>query len=144
MAAMIARGELNSVAASSIGHFTHEKSPIGAAAALATLDVIIEEKLLERAAKLGAASLNSLRSIAALGTIICDVRGCGMLFGMEIGGGEATNAAERILYACLTRGLSFKVSAGNVLTLAPPLTISELDLRNAWGILADAVAQVRA
>lgn len=56
--------------------------------------------------------------------------------------GEARSAAiaERILYRCLENGLSFKLGAGNVITLCPPLTISPADLDRALDIPDAAVA----
>lgn len=142
MAAMLARGTLNVATSSSIGHFTHEKSPIGAAAALATLDVIEEENLLERANTLGVQFAGHLRELQTRFPTIREVRACGMLFGVELrdqnSGLPAAEAAEAMLYACLRRGLSFKISAGTVLTLAPPLTVSEYELDKAKGILFEA------
>lgn len=147
MAAMLARGEFNVAASSSIGHFTHEKSPIGAAAALATLDVIEEEKLLDRANTLGAKFAEQLRALQSHHAMIREVRACGMLFGIELrddpkNGVAATDAAEAMLYACLHRGLSFKISSGTVITLAPPLTIREDELANAVNILSGAIAAI--
>ena len=49
--------------------------------------------------------------------------------------------AERILYACMAAGLSFKISAGNVLTLSPPLTIPEPDLDRALTIVETAIRE---
>ena len=49
--------------------------------------------------------------------------------------------AEQILYACMAAGLSFKISAGNVLTLSPPLTIPESDLDRALSIVEAAVRE---
>ena len=71
--------------------------------------------------------------------IIGDVRGLGLLIGVELKdpetGARATDAAEQVLYGCLSRGLSFKVSMGNILTLVPPLTISREEMDEALGIL---------
>jgi 4-aminobutyrate aminotransferase len=50
--------------------------------------------------------------------------------------------ADRLLYACLERGLSFKVGGGTVLTLCPPLTITEAELDDAIDILAAAFASL--
>jgi len=147
MAAIVARGELNVVASSSIGHFTHEKSPVGAAASLATLDVIAEEHLLERAVHMGADVLEKLRGLQKRHAIIREVRQCGMLFAIELGDNAARNRsgaelAEASLYASLRRGLSFKVSSGNVLTLSPPLTISEEEMARALSILDTVLTEV--
>ena len=53
---------------------------------------------------------------------ISDVRGLGCYFGVEVG---IDGLADRVLYASLERGLSFKLGGGNVVTLCPPLTISD-------------------
>ena len=53
MAAIIARRDLDVAADRALGHYTHEKSPLGAAAALATIDVIEQENLLDHALTLG-------------------------------------------------------------------------------------------
>jgi len=147
MAAMLAHGTLNVAAASSIGHFTHEKSPIGAAAALATLDVIEDEHLLRRSNEIGAQFGDQLRALQSRHYSIREVRRCGMLFGVELhddarNGFYASDGAEAMLYACLRRGLSFKISSGTVLTLAPPLTIAESDLQRAAAILDESFAAV--
>ena len=46
------------------------------------------------------------------------------------------------MYAALRRGLSFKVSKGNVLTFAPPLNVSEAELDQAWTILKASISEV--
>ncbi|MCI9596460.1 MAG: aminotransferase class III-fold pyridoxal phosphate-dependent enzyme [Firmicutes bacterium] len=48
---------------------------------------------------------------------------------------KAIDEAEKILYFCLEQGLSFKISQGNVLTLAPPLIITEQELHQAMDIV---------
>jgi 4-aminobutyrate aminotransferase len=52
---------------------------------------------------------------------------------------KATVQAEKVMYECLRNGLSFKVSQGNVLTLAPALTIQKNELESAFGILENAI-----
>ena len=147
MAAMIARADLDIAADTALGHYTHEKSPVGAAAALATLDIIAEERLIERALELGGYGLDRLSKLAAKHPAIAEIRGVGLYFGVEIGGNSAGSAhacAEAILYACLERGLSFKIGGGSVLTLCPPLTIAVEELDRAFAILDDAMTAVRA
>jgi 4-aminobutyrate aminotransferase len=142
LAAVLARGDLDVAGDLSIGHYTHEKNPLLAAAGLATLDVIRDDGLVERAAELGAAALDRLREMAATRRVIADIRGLGMLIGVELAmpdGTPATAVAESVLYAALARGLSFKVTQGCVLTLAPPLVIGREELDRALTILAAAV-----
>jgi 4-aminobutyrate aminotransferase len=54
----------------------------------------------------------------------------------------ARREAEQVMYHCLAHGLSFKVGQGNVLTLSPPLVISDGDLDRAMAILDDALTAV--
>ena len=54
----------------------------------------------------------------------------------------ATDAAEAIFYRALERGLGFKVTMGNVLTLTPPLVISEDDLMRGLDILEGCIGEV--
>jgi 4-aminobutyrate aminotransferase len=143
MAALIARDGLDVAAERALGHYTHEKSSLGCAAALATLDVIDDERLLERANRLGAHALGRLREMQQRLPIVADVRGIGLLLGIELvdpaRGAPARDAAERVLYDCLAQGLSFKVGQGNVLVLSPPLVIADQDLDRALDIVEAAL-----
>ncbi len=139
MAATLVRADLDIVPQRALGHYTHEKSPVGAAAALTTLDVIDSENLLERSRKLGAATLDELRDLQRRHDAIIDVRGLGLAMGVEL---SSPDAAERVLYDCLANGLSFKVSGGTVLTLTPPLTITDKQMTKALAIIDAALAQL--
>ena len=144
LAALIARADLDVAGHTALGHYTHEKSSIGCAAALATLDVIAGEGLVERARALGEHALALLRAVQARQPCISDVRGIGLLLAVELRdpatGAPAAELAERVMYECLARGLSFKVGQGNVLTLGPPLVIGRVELERAIGIVEDALA----
>jgi 4-aminobutyrate aminotransferase len=146
MAALLARAGLDVAAERALGHYTHEKSSVGCAAGLATLAVIEDERLLERSQRLGARALDQLRDLQRRLPIVRDVRGIGLLLGVELGdspgGVPAREAAERVLYQCLADGLSFKVGQGNVLVLSPPLVIDESDLDRALAIVAAAVSAI--
>ena len=147
IAAMIGRSEYNVAPENSLGHFTHEKSPIGAAAAMATLDYIENERLLEKANKKSIIVEKTLNKLKAKYKIIGDIRGVGLLWGVELVTDrttkeKATEAAEKVMYECLHNGLSFKVSQGNVLSLFPALTISEEELTDALTILESAIQKV--
>src|SRR6185312_5046424 len=145
LAALIAREGLDVAADRALGHYTHEKSSVGCAAALATLDVIEEEQLLARANTLGAHALARLRDMQRRLPLISDVRGIGLLLAVELvdpgSGAPARDVAEQVLYDCLAAGLSFKVGQGNVLVLAPPLVIDERDLDRALDIVETAIAK---
>ncbi|MBM3368100.1 MAG: aspartate aminotransferase family protein, partial [Betaproteobacteria bacterium] len=141
MAALIARNALDVAGDRALGHYTHEKSSVGCAAALATLDVIDEEKLLERSRELGARALERLRAMRAANPAIVDVRGAGLLLAVEV---KSADIADAALYASLAKGLSFKVGQGSVLVLAPPLVIDERDLGRALDILEASLLEAAA
>ncbi len=140
IAAAIARPGLDVGAAYAFGHYTHEKNPVTARAALTTLQIIEDEGLAERAATLGGRALARLQEIKARHPLVGDVRGRGLLLGVDLVRDRETkdpapDAAESVLYRALEKGLSFKISMGSVINLSPPLTISEADLDRALDIL---------
>jgi 4-aminobutyrate aminotransferase len=127
-----------------IGHYTHEKNPVTSRAALTTLQIIEDENLVERSAELGAYAMERLQTALADCPIVGDIRGRGLMFGVEIVTNCETkepghDLAERIYYQCLEAGLSFKISQGCVLTLSPPLTIARDDLERALDIVEAAI-----
>lgn len=137
MAALIAHPALDVAPDYALGHYTHEKNPVGCAAALAAIDVVETEGLCERATELGAVMLERLERLKRRHPVIADVRGIGLLLGVELEapGEDAAALAERVLYACLERGLSFKITMGDILALTPPLTVSRADLDTAVDVL---------
>jgi 4-aminobutyrate aminotransferase len=137
MAALIARKGLDIAGDRALGHYTHEKSPVGCAAALAALDVIEGEKLLSRSKTLGERALLRLKEMKKRFPSIVDVRGIGLLLAIEL---NSTDLAEEVLYRCLSLGLSFKVGQGSVLVLAPPLVVSETDLDRALDIVEQSLS----
>lgn len=140
IAAMIAREELNRAAPErALGHYTHEKNPVACAAGLAAIAHIESAGLLENARRMGDYAVERLRGMQARHPIIGDVRGLGLMMGAELirpdTGARAVDEAERILYAALRKGLSFKVSMGNILTLTPALCITQEEMDAALDIL---------
>ncbi|MCG6190474.1 aminotransferase class III-fold pyridoxal phosphate-dependent enzyme [Maribellus maritimus] len=76
-------------------------------------------------------------------SIVGDVRGIGFFCGIELVKNratkeKATEEAEKIMYDCYYNGLSFNVSQGNLLTLAPTLTMSKEEMQHAFLILENA------
>jgi 4-aminobutyrate aminotransferase len=134
LAAVIAHPDLDVAEYTAIGHYTHEKSPVAAAVAIATLDVIEDENLVARSRLLGKRMVDCLQ--AENHPSVTEVRGLGLLIGVEM---RDPNDAERVLYSCLSEGLSFKVSSGTVLTLTPPLTLSDEEADSSLSILNHAL-----
>jgi len=148
IAAMIARRDLaEKVSDRSIGHFTHEKNPVCAAAALAVLEIIEKEKLANNAMRMGNYALRRFEDMKDRYEIVGDVRGVGLFLGIELvkDGRRKTKAsaeAEKVMYDCLERGLSFKVTGGNIISLMPPLTISKEEMDLALDILEECISEI--
>ncbi|MET0605175.1 MAG: aspartate aminotransferase family protein [Beijerinckiaceae bacterium] len=143
IAACLVRPELDVGGDWAFGHYTHEKNPVTARAALTTIEIIEDEGLVENAARVGSYALERLHEMKRKVACVGDVRGRGLLLGAELVLDHETkepakDLAEAVMYACLDRGLSFKTTMGNVLTFTPPLTIT-LD-QMAWAM--DVVEEV--
>ena len=144
MAALLARGELDIAGDRALGHYTHEKSPVGCAAALATIDCLYEDGLIENAIALGRHALERLMEMQSRHPLIHEVRGLGLHLGLELrrNGEPACDEADTVLYHSLSRGLSYKVGGGCVLTLCPPMTISRDELDAALDIVESGIRSV--
>ncbi len=108
-------------------------NPAGCAAAMATLDVIENEGLLDRAATIGATLSNTLESLKSRHSQVGEVRGLGAMVGVELvesDGSPHKTAAEAIVNSALEDGL-LALSCGtygNVVRLLPPLNLSDAEL----------------
>ncbi|EGR2299223.1 aspartate aminotransferase family protein [Vibrio parahaemolyticus] len=147
IAAMVTKDKYNTAEQISMGHYTHEKSPIGCAAALATMEAIEQDGLLDKAKADSQFMREKLLEMKAKYSVIGDVRGIGMLWGIELvtdheSKARAYDEAEAVLYQCLNNGVSFKVSQGNVIQLSPPLIITREQLTDALAIFEEAIANV--
>ncbi|EHW0634697.1 aspartate aminotransferase family protein [Vibrio vulnificus] len=147
IAAMVTKDKYNTAEQISMGHYTHEKSPIGCAAALATMEAIEQDGLLDKAKADSQLMREKLLEMKSKYSVIGDVRGIGMLWGIELvtdheSKARAYDEAEAVLYQCLNNGVSFKVSQGNVIQLSPPLIITREQLTEALAIFEEALANV--
>jgi len=145
IAAVIARSGLDVGGDWAFGHYTHEKNPVTARAALTTIEIIEDEGLVENARRVGEAAMARLEEMKHRLPAIGDVRGRGLLMGIDLVDNRqsrqpARSLAERVLYRALDRGLSFKTTMGNVLTLTPPLTVTEQEMMTALSILDEAIS----
>jgi len=152
IAAVIARASLDIAGDRAIGHYTHEKNPLLCRAALTTIAIIEDQGLAENARVVGAHALARLDAMRARHPAIGDVRGLGLLMGVELVSDRTTKSpandlAEAVLYRALAQGLVFKLSMGNVITLTPPLTITIAEMDAALDILErsldDAMVETR-
>eukprot|EP01060_Flectonema_neradi_P009424 TRINITY_DN16718_c0_g1_i1.p1 TRINITY_DN16718_c0_g1~~TRINITY_DN16718_c0_g1_i1.p1 ORF type:complete len:492 (+),score=92.30 TRINITY_DN16718_c0_g1_i1:39-1478(+) len=146
MSAILAKEKLNEAAKiHAMGHYTHEKTPMGATAALATIKYIEDNNLVANAKEMGEYFLSKLRALKEDFPIIHNVRAAGLLIGIELRtpeGLKATDESERVLYSCLKRGLSYKITTGNVLTWCPPLIITKDQADKAVSILRESLEEL--
>jgi 4-aminobutyrate aminotransferase len=144
IAAVIARPELDVGESYAFGHYTHEKNPVTARAALTTIEIIEDERLVANAEKIGASAMARMHDMMARHDLIGDVRGVGCLLGIELVTDRATkvpanDTAEAVMYRALEKGLSFKTTFGNVLTLTPPLNVTEAEMARALDIIDESI-----
>ncbi len=122
-------------------------NPVACAAALATIDVIEQEKLMENAVLVGGRLMANLRELAEESRLIGDVRGLGLMIGVELVKDKGTKArakqeAKEVTLECFKRGLLLLTCGPNSIRFAPPLVISEAQAEVAFQIFAEALAEV--
>jgi len=147
LAALIAREDLDVAEDRALGHYTHEKSPVGCAAALATIEYIEKENLADHARDLGEHAMKRMREMMDRHPLIGDVRGLGLFLGIELVRDRttrerATDEAEAVMYSALSKGLSFKLTMGNIITLTPALTIKREEMDMALTIIDECLTEV--
>ena len=127
---------------------THVSDPLPAAVGLAVLDVVQKEDLVDRARVAGKRLRAGLEALQQRYECIGDVRGRGLMLGLEIVADRASRApdlamSERIGTEAMARGLSMNIvklpAMGAVFRIAPPLTISDDELDQGLGIMASAI-----
>jgi 4-aminobutyrate aminotransferase len=122
LGAFIARAEQMSWPPGSHGS-TFGGNPLACAAALATLD-LLEEGLIENAAKVGAQLQDGLREIAATHSEITDVRGLGLMVALELNTAEQ---AAQLVQSAFERGLLLLTAGSRAVRLCPPLVLDSED-----------------
>jgi len=126
-------------------------NPVSCAAGVATIDMLVEEHLPERAARLGSMVMSRLEAFADESELIGDVRGTGLMIGVELVRDRATKEpasteAAAVKRHCRERGVLIGVGGafGNVLRVQPPLVIGEEDLDRALRVIEEAVTSLAA
>jgi 2,2-dialkylglycine decarboxylase (pyruvate) len=130
---------------------THVSDPLPAAVGLKVIEVVVRDRLAERAAAAGARLLAGLGELRERYDCVGDVRGRGLLVGMEVVADKESKKPAPELGAAITRrcfelGLSMNIVAlrgmGGVFRIAPPLTITDDELDLGVSILDQAIAEV--
>jgi alanine-glyoxylate transaminase/(R)-3-amino-2-methylpropionate-pyruvate transaminase len=150
LAAVTTRREVAEVLAQRLHFNTFGGNPVSMAAGLAVMDVIEEEGLQENARVVGARLLDGLRRLQRRHPLVGDVRGMGLMLGVELVSDRATRAAataETLEVLEAARELGVLVGKGglqsNVLRIKPPMCITAADADFAVDVLDRALARAR-
>jgi 2,2-dialkylglycine decarboxylase (pyruvate) len=128
---------------------THVNDPLPAAVGLKVLEIVIRDGLAARAQVLGARLTAGLRGLQQRHACIGDVRGRGLLLGLEFtaaGGKDAAAISDTVTDVALDLGLSANIvragSSGGTMRIAPPLTVSEAEIDLGVSLLDAAISRV--
>lgn len=129
---------------------TFSGNPIGCAAASAVVDVVLEEKLPEKAAKMGVFMMERLKEMKQKHPLIGEIRGAGLFIGVELVRDRKTKEkapkeALRVVEECQKRGALFFLSqggGGNVIKIKPPMNISKDLASKALDILDESLYEL--
>ncbi|GAB3680843.1 aspartate aminotransferase family protein [Actinocorallia lasiicapitis] len=141
---VVARGDLMD-APHAIGLATFGGNPISMAAANATLDYVLSHNLQANAARTGQIIIDGLREAAKELPFVGEVRGKGLMFAIELVDAEtgtpAPALAAKMMEETKQRGLLGGKGGlyGNVMRMAPPLTLTEAEAREGLAILVDSL-----
>lgn len=150
ISATVGRAEIMDSVPQPLFVFTHIGHAVNASAAIAAIEVVQEEKLSERATQIGKHTIKKFQEMCSKYPIIGDVRGLGLLIGIDIvkpGTKEPDkNTAQKICWRAWEQGLILITFGkhGNVLRIAPPLNISNEQLDAGITIIEESIQDVLA
>jgi 2,2-dialkylglycine decarboxylase (pyruvate) len=128
---------------------THVNDPLPAAVGLKVLEIVQRDGLAERAKVMGARLAAGLRGLQQRYECIGDVRGRGLLMGLEFrahGGRDAAAISDAVTDVALELGLSANIvragASQGVMRIAPPLTVTEAEVDLGVELLGEAVGRV--
>jgi ornithine--oxo-acid transaminase len=124
VSAFLARADVMDVFEPGDHGSTFGGNPLAAAVGIASLDVLVEERLAERSARLGGYLMDRLRDLDS--PHVAEIRGVGLLVGIEIKG--SSGPARPFCEALMARGMLCKETHQQVIRLAPPLVIDESEI----------------
>jgi 2,2-dialkylglycine decarboxylase (pyruvate) len=127
---------------------THVSDPLPAAVGVTVLDVVERDGLVEQAVKQGQRLKDGLLSLQQRFECVGDVRGRGLLLGLEVVADRQTKSpgfelGARVMEEAMNRGLSMNIvklpGMGGVFRIAPPLTVSDDEIDRGLAIMSDAI-----
>jgi 4-aminobutyrate aminotransferase len=147
LSAIVARSEIFESWSAPVHFFNTAGNAISCSAAIATIDVIENENLTDNANKQGDYIMQRFETLKHKYNCIGDVRGKGLLIGVDIVKDRTTkerdvNKTAKICWRCWEKGLILAFFSGSVLRIAPPLTLSSEEAERAMDIIAEAIYEV--
>lgn len=144
LSAIVAREEIMQALQAPAHLFTMGGNPVSCSAALATIEVIKEENLLEHVNELGAYAKDRFIKMMGKYDLIGDVRGIGLSIGVDLVKDRATkekaqDAAAKICYRCYEKGVILVFFANSVLRVQPPLIITKEQMDAAIDIIEESI-----
>jgi 4-aminobutyrate aminotransferase len=147
LSALVARAEVMESWKPGQHASTFGANPVAVEAALATLEVIRSERLMENANRLGAKAKKRLEEMMGKYEIIGDVRGMGLFIGVEIVKDKRNKVrgedeAKKVMDYCFRHGLLVIIAGRNTIRFIPPLNISEAEMDEGLDILEEGITEV--
>jgi 4-aminobutyrate aminotransferase-like enzyme len=123
---------------------SHQCDPLPAAAVAATIDIVRKENLVARAAETGCYFMDKLQQLKGKYSVVVDVRGIGLMLGMEIGNfrdGSELELCNLIVMQCENRGVHLTYTYYEpVIRFIPPLTLTKEEVDRAISVLDESIA----
>jgi 4-aminobutyrate aminotransferase-like enzyme len=146
-AGIVTKEEHNVLQHRSIGHYTHEKNALCAAAGLAEIEFIENNNLVAHAAELGEYAKGRLRDMQQRHPLIGNIAGTGFHLGIDLVKDPVTkeraiDEAETIMFRSFEKGVAFKIIEGNIITLRPSLTLTREELDTVLDVLEESIGEV--
>ena len=141
VSAVLANNEIMNVIKPGQHGSTFGGNPVAAAVAIAALEVVTDEKLAENAEKLGQVFRSELNQYIQTSTIATLVRGKGLLNAIVINDTEESDTAWNICMKLAENGLLAKPTHGNIIRFAPPLVMTEEQLRDCVTIIINTLKE---
>lgn len=145
IAAVIASSNLDCAPELSLGHYTHEKNPFCARAALTMLQIIEDDGLIGHAAELGTLATTRIAQMAQRHPLVRGVRGRGLLFAIAIQPAATRrplgDIVDSLFWRILDKGVNLSASEGHDLTITAPLVISRSELETGLELIEEAISE---
>ena len=149
ISAIVARQELMDTWGLPAHVFTNAGNAVCCAAGLANIQVIEDEKLVQHAADLGARIMKRFRDMMGHYELIGDVRGKGLMIGVDLVKDRKTkerarDEAAKVCMRSYQKGLILSFFSSSVLRIAPPLVVTDKEVDQALDIIEDSLREVQA